>query len=169
MLRAYEKSAQLVYRALSLHFPPDARRVVDLLRDISIVTSFEESVGLIPASIPQAGGQVLGYVGIFEDGWLSDDARIVARVGVGVRRARFIVDVDPALLSPATGGRRVAVTDSLGQLLGTTTLVAGSNVIDVVAPISGRIDVRLLSNGTMPLPGGDGRLVAGRLVATVLE
>lgn len=63
----------------------------------------------------------------------------------------------------------VLAADASGQVLGKTQLVAGRNMIDVATPISGRVDVRLKSDSTMPLPGGVGRLVAGRLVSTLLE
>ena len=167
--QAFKKSAPLVYRALGLRYSPDARRVVGFLRDISIAAGADESAGFTPAWAPKSGGQVLGYVGLFEDGWLSDDARIVVRPGVGVSRVRFVVEVDPVLLNSGAPVRNVVVTDASGQVLGKASLVAGSNMIDVATPISGRVDVRLKSDSTMPLPGGDGRLVAGRLVATLLE
>ena len=167
--QAFKKSAPLVYRTVGLRYSPDARRVVGFLRDVSIAAGSDESAGLTPAWAPKAGGQVLGYVGLFEDGWLSDDARIVVRPGVGVSRVKFVVEVDPVLLSAGAPVRNVVVTDVLGLVVGSTPLIAGSNMIDVATPISGRVDVRLKSDSTMPLPGGDERLVAGRLVATIME
>ena len=167
--QAFKKPSPLVYRALGLRYSPDARRVVGFLRDISIAAGSDESAGFTPAWAAKTGGQVLGYVGIFEDGWLSNDSRIVVRPSVGVSRVRFVVEVDPVLLNLAAPVRNVVVTDASGQVLGTTQLIAGSNMIDVVVPSSGRVDVRLKSNNTMPLPGSDGRLVAGRLVATLVE
>ena len=166
---AFRKSVPLVYRAFGLRYSPDARRVVGFLRDVSIAADSDEHAGFTPAWAPKTGGQVLGYVGLFEDGWLSDDARIVVRPSVGATRVRFVVEVDPVLLNPAAPVRNVVMTDASGQVLGNTQLIAGSNMIDVVVPSSGRVDVRLKSDGTMPLPGGDGRRVAGRLVATLLE
>ena len=167
--QTFKKSAPLAYRALGLRYSPDARRVVGFLRDVSIAAGSDESAGFTPAWAPKTGGQVLGYVGLFEDGWLSDDARVVVRPGAGVSRVRFVVEVDPLLLNSGAPVRNVVVTDASGQVLGKASLVAGSNMIDVATPISGRVDVRLKSDSTMPLPGGDGRLVAGRLVSTLLE
>ena len=167
--QAFKKSAPLVYRALGLRYSPDARRVVGFLRDVSIAAGSDESAGFTPAWAPTTGGQVLGYVGLFEDGWLSDDARIVVRPGAGVSRVRFVVEVDPVLLNPEAPVRNVVVTDASGQVLGKTPLIAGRNMIDVATPSSARVDVRLKSDSTLPLPGGDGRLVAGRLVSTLLE
>ena len=167
--QAFKKSAPLVYRALGLRYSPDARRVVGFLRDISIAAGSDESAGFTPAWAPKTGGRALGYVGLFEDGWLSNDARIVVRPSAGVSRVRFVVEVDPVLLSPGAAVRNVVITDAVGLVLGKAPLTAGRNMIDVAMPISGRVDVRLKSDSTMPLPGGDGRLVAGRLVSTLLE
>ena len=167
--QAFKKSAPLVYRAIGLRYSPDTRRVVGFLRDISIAAGSDESAGFTPAWAPKTGGQVLGYVGLFEDGWLSDDARIVVRPAAGVVRVRFIVEVDPVLLNHGAPVRSVVVTDASGQVLSKISLTAGRNMIDVATPTSGRVDVRLKSESVMPLPGGDGRLVAGRLVSTLLE
>ena len=167
--QAFRKLVPLVYRALGLRYSPDARRVVGFLRDISVAQGSDDKLSFVPPWAPKSGGQALGYVGLFEDGWLSDEARIVVRPDAGATRVRFVVELDPALLSPGVPAPSVTVSDSAGQMLGKTQLIAGSNMIDVAVPGSGRVDVRLKSDSTMPLPGGDGRRVAGRLVATLLE
>lgn len=165
----FEKVAPFMYKALGLTYSPDTRRSVGFLRDISIVKEGETDHTSAALWGPKTGGSIEGFIGIFEDGWLSDDARIVVRPVVGVSRIRFFVEIDPVLLNPGAPVRNVVITNASGQVLGKTQLVVGSNLIDLAMPISGRLDVRLTSDSTMPLPGGDGRLVAGRLVSTLLE
>lgn len=94
---------------------------------------------------------MLGYVGLFEGGWLSDDARMVVRSDVGVSRVRFVVGVNPVFLNPGVPVRSVLVIDVQGQVLGKTQLVVGGNMIYVATPILGCVDVRLKSDSTMPL------------------
>lgn len=166
----FKKVPPLLYRAMGIRYAPDSRRSVGFLRDISISQSPEEPSTFQPPWAPKSKDKsVLGYEGIFEDGWLSGDARIVVRAEAGKSRVKLVVEVDPSLVMPGKEPPAVVILDKSGIKISVAKLSTGVNMIELPVASSGVVDVRLTSEGTLELPGGDGRRVIGRLSATSLE
>ena len=167
----FKKIPPLLYRTMGIRYVPDARRSVGFLRDISISNDAVEASTFQPKWSPKdsKGGAVLGYEGLFEDGWLSGDARVVVRAEPGQSGFTLNIELDPALLPVGTEPPEVLIRDNFGNPVAQKKLAAGINVVRLPIPSSGIVDVRLISERTLELPGGDGRRVFGRLTATALE
>lgn len=166
----FKKVPPLLYRAMGIEYVPDSRRSVGFLRDISISKNTDEPSTFQPPWAPKSKDKsVLGYEGIFEDGWLSGDAHIVVRAEPGKSRLKLTVEVDPSLVMPGKEPPAVVIRDQSGVQISLTKLSAGVNMIELPVTSLGAVDVRLTSERTLELPGGDGRRVIGRLSATSLE
>jgi hypothetical protein len=162
--QTFQKRPPLVYRSLDVPYTPDSRRSVGFLRDASVASGDEVSKDLPWA--PKRNGEVAGYVGLYEDGWISDDARIDLRVEDKTRQVVFLIEVDPSLLPSTDHMPRLVVKDKKERALVVQILKPGTNRIVVPSKESGSI--RLTVDHALELPN-DGRLVAGRLVGITLE
>ena len=164
----FEKTAPFMYRILGIPYSPDTRRSVGFLRDVSIVSNGAMDRTPAVAWAPKTAGRVQGFVGIFEDGWLSDDSRIDLQVDSDVKRADVLVEIDPALVPAGKVAPKLSVTNGAGVLVTTKQLSVGQNRVSIPVTAGGINTVRLSSDIVLPLPG-DGRLIAGRLVSIELE
>lgn len=166
----FKKVPPLLYRAMGVRYVPDSRRSVGFLRDISISKSTVEPSTFQPPWAPKSEDKsVIGYEGIFEDGWLSGDARIVVRAEPGKSRLKLNVEVDPSLVMPGKEPPTLVIRDQSGVQISLAKLSAGVNTVALPITNSGVVDVRLTSSATLDLPRGDGRRVSGRLSASSLE
>lgn len=164
----FDMQAPFFYRLLGVPYSPDVRRSVGFLRDISIISDGESASGPPPAWTPKIGGSVEGFVGIYEDGWLSTDSRIDVRSGTGVTRAAFIIEVDPVLLAAGRTPPKLSLRDGIGALVASQQLMPGQNRVLVPVHAGALNTVRLSSDIVLPLPN-DGRLITGRLVSIEME
>lgn len=166
----FRKIPPLLYRALDIRYAPDSRRSVGFLRDISITASATEAATFQPPWAPKsAGSAVIGYEGVFEDGWLSSDTRIVVRGGSGKSRIRLHVEIDPSLVPAGRATPHLLIRDHMGGAIADVKLSIGANTVDLPIPQTGVVDARIVSDQTLELPNGDGRRVAGRLSGMALE
>ena len=166
----FKKAPPLLYRAMGIRYAPDSRRSVGFLRDMSIAKSNAETSAFQPPwARKTTEGTVVAYEGIFEDGWLSGDARVVVKADSSRSRLRLSVEVDPSLLLAGRTLPQLSIRDYSGAFVADIKLVVGVNSIVLPIPRAGVVDVRLVSDQTLELPGGDGRNVVGRLSAASLE
>jgi hypothetical protein len=167
-LQSFDNAPPFAYRVLGVRYSPDTRKIAGFLRDVSIVASADEPT---PTNVTWSAARapyLLGYSGIFEDGWISNDARIDLKVADGRSRARFSLELDATLMKRQAHLPIVVVTDNLGNELLRQTLAVGANILDIKVPSNVRTQLRLTTNRSFALPG-DGRLVSGRLVSVDVE
>jgi len=145
--------------------PIDSRNIVGFARDISAIPARSISRRDTPSAIGQfpqdLGNPALFYSGIYEDGWLAEDARIRLKDSRSGNHLRF------QFMVPYIGNRgyssSVTVTVD-GKTRGTWPAPLGRTMIDFPAKLRiGQHDVQLHFAGSQRLPGLDTRLVSARI------
>jgi hypothetical protein len=148
----------------NLHF--DRRRLVGFARDISLVSEQEYARLAPPAALEVFPRDLrhpdLEYSGIYEDGWLSEDAFCVLAHAGGP--TELVVRGLLPQLSAAPTARRELVVSVDGTEVVRRQLSAGEFQCrcEVDGP-PGRRRVELRFSGSENLPGSDGRPVAAQL------
>ena len=144
----------------------DPRKLVGLVRDVSLISERDyralrppREVSRFPADLAD---RQLEYSGLYEDGWLSDAAFF--RLAGSAEPVTLRLDLQIPRFGPASPPRELTVLAD-GRPVLRRTLEPGESLLSLPLPASGptrRIDLRF--GATEPLPGGDGRPVAARLL-----
>jgi hypothetical protein len=158
------KRAPLIYQSLGVAYAPDRRLIVGFLRDVSIVSSATEPISYKPRWMAGIDSKdIIGYEGVFEDGWMSADTRLVAKVRNKSSTLKLKIDIDPSLLPSSEKSIDLLVHTSNGEQVNRLTLNPGTNFVALRSSPSGLIDLRLKADRAVELPNGDGRRVVGYL------
>ena len=152
--------------------PLDYRWLVSYCRDISVISPEEyqaierpSSVENFPADIVQAKG--LQFSGIYEDGWISPEAKIIlGKSNPGdVIRMRFQIPRD-LKFNKSVGDVKISVTGSLPVII-----PLGAGDYDWILPISKpglETDLRISFSNSARLDKGDERSVSAKIASIKL-
>lgn len=150
----------------------DFRRLTCHGRDISLISEQEYAALPAPARIASfpgdLGNKALEYSGIYEDGWLSEDAYAWLRPHA---QGDDILVLEAML--PAIGGATISNTCTLSinsHALATRTIPPGRFTLTArIPPVTGRIKTGITFSRLQSLPGGDDRPVAAKLIRLGIE
>jgi hypothetical protein len=140
----------------------DRRNLTGFVREISVVSDEEYSAMMPPGSLQtfpdDLGDPNLEYSGIYEDGWVSEDARVVLQAPAGRSRLRLRGTV------PRIGAGTMATSLALfidGNQIATTNVDAGDFVVECPAAVeSGKHRIEVRASTARRLPAPDTRPVA---------
>jgi hypothetical protein len=149
----------------------DSRQLVAFAREISLIPDAEyrklvppAALGDFPRDLAQPS---LEYSGIYEDGWISEASFFTLNQGSGSRTLR-IEGMIPMIAEAQFDSELTVWLD--GKPLATQKLGLGDFAVTTQVPAGEgkrRIDLRFAK--TQRLPGGDGRVVAGKLTSIGLR
>src|SRR5262249_46614411 len=148
----------------------DPRYPVGWARDISVL-SRAESVGKPPHRLTQfpqdLADSALEYSGIYEDGWVAEEAYVVLAAPAGRPILRIAGDVPGVGDLKFVTSLRVAID---GREVARRMVSPGRfEIVTAVSTGSGAMRVSLHFSRVQSLPGADGRDVAARLRAIAFD
>ena len=145
----------------------DHRKVIGFCRDISAISDGEYTRLTRPRKIESFPRDLLSdsgleYSGIYEDGWISDEAFV--KLGAASKDETVTVEgMVPSVGTLANGFLTVRVQVNDGPPLNQTLKPGHFKLVARVARPEPTTTVRIRFSHSTPLPGGDGRLVSALL------
>jgi hypothetical protein len=152
-------------RAYGRDVAQDHRRLTAFVRDISLVTEAEYAALAPPSALRvfprDLADPSVEYSGLYEDGWVGEDAfvRLSRGPGASVLRVRGSV---PSIGAAGFTSECVVLVD--GREAARAPLAVGRFTLEAVVPAgSGRARIDVRFSRVQPLPAPDGRPVAAHL------